>query len=258
MFQLLKFSQIGDEEATEQVSEEDKRKYHVMIDKIMQVKQSGIDNFKQGAWVKAAGAFHKAILRLEMCQMRNEDEEKDQQELLIKLYTNLMTCHNKMDKPKQVCSAFKELSRLTDTSKNAKALYAHGKALMSLGEYERAKEALTKSSRLKPNDDVSEQLRKLDQKHSAHKTQELNLWRKAMGNAEPYVPQHPSEVTDKFKETIKEIVENFENNTQETRVDLPQFLTQSEIAAIKDFIKDRPVKFVTPIHGKNNHQLARK
>jgi len=260
VIKLIKFSQVGDENATEKVDEEDKRKYHVMIEKILDVKTSGIDHFKQGSWSRAAASFQKAINRLEMCQLSNEEEEKEQQQHLVKLYTDIMICYNKMDRPKPVCSAFMDLSRLTNTSKNPKALFQHGKALMMLGEYDRSKDALKKASRLKPLDaDISNLLKTLEEKHQAHKATESNLWRKAMGNAEPYVPEKNLEVNESLKETVAKLIVEFQNDNTKSKMILPDGLSQSEIAAVEELVKDmeKITLKISDLHGKKKCYLAK-
>lgn len=246
VIQLIDFSGIGDEAATDNVNTEDRSKYSVMIEKILEVKTSGIDNFRQGNYVKAAASFHRAINKLELCRMKSEEEEKQCNEHLITLYVNVMVCYNKLNRPKQVCSAFRDLTRLTDTSKHAKALFSHGQALITLGEFVRAKDALKRAYRLKPNDmKIAELLKTVDKKHSNHKAMESNLWRKAFGNDEPATSQECSvEVSESFKLTIKDIVTAFNNDPAGAKKNIPIRLTKDEESYIKDFVKGFNMKLV--------------
>lgn len=261
VIQLINFHEIGNEDATEGVQNEDKRKYGVMVGKIMEVKTSGLDHFRQGAYVKAAGCFHRAINKLEMCQLKNEEEEKERNGHLIKLYVDAMVCYNKLDKPKQVCSAFRDLTRLTDTTKDAKALFQHGKALMTLGEYKRAEDALKKAKRLKPDDSfIVKQLRELDRRYSNHKTTETNLWRKAFGNVEPAPSQEVNEVevSETFKTNINDIVTTFMNNPKEAKKNIPLRLTRDEMSYISDLVKELNLKLVTnDMQGKQTCYLLK-
>ncbi|KAJ6623929.1 Inactive peptidyl-prolyl cis-trans isomerase shutdown [Pseudolycoriella hygida] len=259
VIQLIDFSEAGDEEATEVVSDADKRKYSYMIDKILEVKTNAIYHFRQGEYLKAASAFNRAINRLEMCNLINEAEEIEQRNHLIKLYSNLMTCYNKLDKPKQVCTAFKELGRLTETDRNPKALYQFGKAMMALGDYNAAIAALKKAKRLKPDDpDIATQLRVLDEKHSKHKEMESKLWRKAMGNCEPTFAEKSFEVDEKFKKEVDDLVTSFQNKPKESKVNVPDGLSKDEIDFIKDFVKDFKMKFViSEVHGKKSCYLTK-
>lgn len=245
VIRVIKFSEVGDEEATDNVAVEDKRKYKSMIGRILDVKTSGIDHFRQGAYVKAASAFHKAINSLEMCQLADEAEEKEQQEHLIMLYINVMTCYNKIDKPRKVCSAYNDLKRLTNVNMKPKALYHYGKALTALGEYDRAKEALKSANRLKPNDkEIIDQLKVLEQKHNNFKNTETNLWRKAFGNdEEPVNSQGNFEVSDSFKAAARDLVTTFQKN-QDQKEMIPPFCTKGELAYIKELIKDFQMKLV--------------
>lgn len=258
VIQLVKFSEIGNDEATESVNPEDKRKYKVMIGKIMEVKASGMDHFRQGSYVKAANIFHRAINRLEMCQLTDAEEEKEQQQHLITLYINAMNCYNKMDQPKKACSAFRDLGRLTDTKKNVKALYQHGKALTDLGEFVRAMEALKRADQLKPNDpDIAKQMKILDIKFDKHKKSETSLWRKAFGNEE----QNSSEsydVTENFKAEIIRSVTAFKNDEKASKHDMPLRLTRDEQAFIQNYVKDHHMKLLTPeIQGNRSCYLIK-
>lgn len=253
VIQLIKFSEIGDEEAAENVQPEDRTKYGVMIEKIKEVKASGLDYFRNGAYVKAAACFHRAINKLEMCQLKDEEEEKDCEQHLIKLYVNAMTCYNKLNKPKQACSAFKDLTRLDGSSKNAKALYQHGKALMALGEFARAKGALTKANRLLPNDsEIAKLLKELDTKHSEHKTTESKMWRRAFGNDEPTATQNVLEVSDSFKTVVNEMVTKLKNDPNSYRENVPKYLSKDEEAYIRDLAKQFQMRLV--ISDMQGHQ----
>ncbi|XP_037045942.1 inactive peptidyl-prolyl cis-trans isomerase shutdown [Bradysia coprophila] len=262
VIRLIKFIHIGDEDATEKiVNNEDRKKYSVMISHVMDVKASGIDYFQRGAYVKAASAFHKAIKSLSFCRLANEEEEKECQEHLIKLHVNAMTAYNKMDNPRKACLIFNDLSRISDTKTNVKALFQHGKALISLCEYERAKSSLKRANQLKPSDnDIVNQLKILNEKHNTYKNAELNLWRKAFGNDEPVVPAQASYgVTEEFKETVQRLVTDFNKNPNESRKHIPSHLNNDEKAYIRDLIKDFNMKLVIPevVQGKKICYLSK-
>ncbi|KAJ6647797.1 Inactive peptidyl-prolyl cis-trans isomerase shutdown [Pseudolycoriella hygida] len=259
VIQLINFSEVGDEEATEVVSVEDKRKYSYMIDKILEVKTGAIDHFRRGAYFKAATAFKLAIDKLELCKLAGEDEETEQRNHLIKLYSNLMTCYNKMDRPKKACTAFKNLSRLTETDKKPKALFQYGKAMMALGEYDAAIVALKKAQRLKPDDsEIASQLCILNEKHSKHKEMESKLWRKAMGNSEPVFSEKSLEVDEKFKKVVEGLVTSFKNNPKQSKENVPDGLSKDEIEFIENFVKDFNMKFViSEVQGKKSCYLTK-
>lgn len=246
VIQLLNFVAVGVADATENVSAEDKRKYSVMIGKILEVKASAIDSFRQGSYVKAASAFHRAIDRLEMCQLNDQNEENDQREHLIKLYVNAMTCYNKMDKPAKACNAYKDLSRLTDTTKHPKALFQYGKALIALGDYVRAKDVLTKAHRLKPSaSEIVEQMKNLEVKHDRHKKIETNLWRKAFGNEQEFTDlEGHLEVSEIFKKSVNESIMRFKDDVNASKMTLPYLLSFHEKAYIRDLIEESPMKMV--------------
>lgn len=260
VIQLLGFSAIGDVNATDNVPAEDKRKFSVMVDKIMDVKASGNDHYGRGAYAKAARVYHQAIDKLEMCQLADEEEEKLQRQHLITLYVNAMACYNKIDQPAKVCSVFKDLSRLTDPSSNAKALFQHGKALITLGEFVRAKDYLKKAARLRPNDSViADQLKNLNEKHAAHKKNETDMCRRAFGNdAVIKESQQTFEVNEKFMKSISEVVGKFQDDATKSKEFLPKNMIDAEISYIRDFIKDRAMKLVnTEIQGVKDCYLTK-
>lgn len=262
VIRLIKVAEIGDESATEKnISSEDRKKYSVMIGPIMDVKASGIDAFQRGDYRKAANNFHKAINKLHACRLANEEEEKECNQHLIKLYVNAMTAYNKRDDPKKACSLYQELSGICDTKSNVKALFQHGKALISLGEFGRAKVALKRANQLKPSDnDIVNQLKILNQKHDDYKTTESNLWRKAFQNDEPVAPAQASfGVTEEFKDTVKRLVKDFNDNPKESRKHIPSHLNNDEKEYIRDLIKDFNMKLVIPevVQGKKICYLSK-
>lgn len=117
-----------------------------------------------------------------------------------------------------------------------------------------------KANQLDRNDvEIQNQLKKLEEKHRNHKETEANLWRKALGNAEPYVVQDTAEVNENFVASVTQGIMDFRADEKNEKMFLPNALSPSEIALIKSVIEDMDIEFVH-LHtapGKKNYVLRK-
>jgi len=142
-------------------------------------------------------------------------------------------------------------------------LFQHGKALATLGEYKGAVDFVSKAHKLNPsNEIIVKLLGELEKKYKDYKTNENNLWRKAMGNTEEYVPVEnvQAEVRkDAQYEILKECIDQFKNQEKTSKYNLPLGLSRAEVDLIEDLIKDMDIKLIiNTTHGKNNCYLSKR
>ncbi|KFB47538.1 AGAP011458-PA-like protein [Anopheles sinensis] len=78
--------------------------------------------------------FKTAVHILRKCQLKNDAEQKEQEETLIAVYTSLAVCYNSWHTPEAAFNSVNEIRRLCDINQNAKVLYQEGKALLKLGD----------------------------------------------------------------------------------------------------------------------------
>lgn len=250
VIQLINFSEMGDEEATENVSKEDRRKYGVMIDKILEVKKSANHYYNQGSYIKAAGAYHKAIDELQKCNLADVKEEEEQHKHLVTLHQNVMMCYNKIDKPAKACSAFNDMKHYIkpNASPNVKALYEYGKALFKLDEYARSIEVLKKANAMKPNDSLIIQLLKdVEKKFSSHKSNEKKMFRAMFGNMTIEDEKTICDLNENFKTTVKDVCTTLRNDPNASRKYINTPLNEKEKDYIREVVKEFGMTFVEPI-----------
>lgn len=244
---LLKISLTGDETGVDKLSESDKRKFAIVMPKARAVHTKGKDVFNLRNWPAAARLFHKAILSLETCQLANIEEQKEQQAFIVQMYTNLAVCYNQMGLPAKTCSMCNEISRISDISKNKKALFHEGRALLKLGEFKKAETKLKKALKLAPADtEIGKELRLLAEKFHVHTNEEKQIWQRAFGNMTPLAsnptPSVVDEVGDRFRAMTLENLKIFNQNSTQSSLQLPPGLSLSEMDCVKDLIRDMPIQ----------------
>ncbi|TDG43308.1 hypothetical protein AWZ03_010280 [Drosophila navojoa] len=190
--EIIEFTLIGDENSLEKIAPEDRNKFAVVFPKAQDMHLHGKDCVKRGSYRNAVAAFERAIASLNYCRLADEKDEIKQRDLLITLYTNLMVCNNKVNKPARVCIAMKALRRLTDNQPSCKALFQEGRALAALGDYEQARKSFVQAQAKQPNNkEISEEIIKVEQRVSKYKKSVREIWTRALGSAEQ--PEKKSE-----------------------------------------------------------------
>ncbi|XP_071944014.1 inactive peptidyl-prolyl cis-trans isomerase FKBP6-like [Antedon mediterranea] len=138
------------------------------------LRQNGNDLFKAKIFPKAFSRYQKAHRLLEDVHLQNDDEEKEMKAMMLKVCLNMSLCSFKMGKaPRTVTFANKAIA-IDD--KNAKAHFRKGQALITLGDFKRARVSLKSAQRLAPNDgDVIRELHKLEKASERFKGLEKDM-----------------------------------------------------------------------------------
>lgn len=98
---LWKFEELGNNEDVERYKYDKSFKSVVKI--VESFNLSAKSYFYQKKYSQAIILYNKAVQALEMSLLKDEEEQRQQQAFLIKLYTNLCVCYNKKDEPKKTC-----------------------------------------------------------------------------------------------------------------------------------------------------------
>lgn len=157
---MVGFNETGDMNALDNISQEDKHKFPAIKIKVAEVMKRAKDSYNNGRLPLANKAYDTAIKHLEFCQLSSEEEEKEQRSLLVQLYRNQAVCYNRRELWTKTCCMCQELQRLSNSvyifKSDCKAQFAWGRALMNMGEYDRARELLLRAQRLEPgNKDIN-------------------------------------------------------------------------------------------------------
>ncbi|XP_023297605.2 inactive peptidyl-prolyl cis-trans isomerase shutdown-like [Lucilia cuprina] len=249
IIELVSYNLVGDIDADQQIAEQDRNKFTVVIDKVKEIHLKGLDFFSQGTYRNACRAFEKAVDILKFCRLANDQEEKEQSSFLIKLYTNLAVCYNKINAPGKTCLMCKEIRELTHNKPSCKALFQEGRAYLMLGEYEKARHLLVKAQHLEPqNLDIGKELKILDERYKRYKENERKIWTKAMGIIKTVQKTDDANANNgdaaifTLKEEMMKLMREFKEDEEQNNLKLPAGLTNKEIETVDELAKQLDLK----------------
>lgn len=127
------------------------------------------DYFSMKKYDKAIKLYRRILQTVGLASTSDEAEMEQQNDLLSRIHTNIAVCFNKTeDGHSNTLQHIHELELLGSIDKNPKALYAKGRALIKLGVYTEAKEALVKALKLRPMDEqIINAIKELKQRETA-------------------------------------------------------------------------------------------
>ncbi|XP_058463662.1 inactive peptidyl-prolyl cis-trans isomerase shutdown [Malaya genurostris] len=242
IIKLVGFTDPGDAEALDKLTPEEQMSYAVVKQKVVDTRNHAKDYFKRNLVSNAINDYHKAVSYLERCTVKDESEQKEQIETLIQLYTSLAVCYNKKDNPRRACSMINEIRRLGSIDQLSRALFHEGRALMNLGEYDRAKSSLLKAQRLEPNNnDISKELKTLNERWEKHRQDEKSICARAFGLKERK-DEKCSEEQIRFTETMRKTLQAFVDDEKSKQLTLPEGLSGKEMDTVQDLADDFQLK----------------
>ncbi|KAJ8931562.1 hypothetical protein NQ314_015509 [Rhamnusium bicolor] len=176
--ELIDIVNVGAATTFQNLPEEKQKRFTHVYDYCLALCAKGKDLF--GKNINATiREYNTAVGKLERAEMEDNNDELKQQELLLKLYTNLLVCYTKIGEPKKGCINFnkiRELTRGTDIKISAKCYYNNAKCLRMLGEYNLAKKRLETAYKLEPkNPDILTEMVTLENEHQSYKKKEIEL-----------------------------------------------------------------------------------
>lgn len=265
IIELLSYNVVGNLNADLEVSKEDRRKYSIIKDKVMDIHLKGLDFFKQSMYHNAIQAFEKALNMLKFSLLANEEEATEQTKFLMRIYTNLMVSYNKVNKPNRACIMYRELRQLVPSEQDlpCKVLFQDGRAKLMLGDFNAARHQLVKALRLSPNNhEINQELKLLDEAYGKYRKDEKSLWKKAFGVIREANGDEQSrgngECLTPVEQQIKKVVDDFIADQNRSKMCLPPGLTNQEINTIKALAKEMNLKFFTDPLDRNVHTLRKR
>ncbi|XP_055305098.1 inactive peptidyl-prolyl cis-trans isomerase shutdown [Sitodiplosis mosellana] len=179
---MIDFIDTGDENACDSLSQEDRRKFAVLKDKVIEMMKKLQDHFRNKRYRYAINVGQTAIRNLEMCQVANEDEQTEQQKFLNDLYIQLTTCLVKTEDWKKCCTMVNELRRRTNISRNVPVMLNEAIALSHIeDDYKRSINLLRNAQKLEPHNElVNSTLDEVLAKEEKYRKQSQDMWRKAL------------------------------------------------------------------------------
>lgn len=163
---------------------------------------------------------------LHKTRLADENEEKQQQKLLIKLYSSLAINYNAIKQPLRACTACNEVNRLTNIWNSPKVLYQNAKALRMIGAFDDAEKKLKRAMKLNPNVPEMEAEWELLQK-----TRDTCHQMKAV--EEIIAKRFEMTITEEFKSEIDNLIRSFKENVNLCKLTLPPNLNSTEVEYIR-------------------------
>ncbi|XP_064456203.1 inactive peptidyl-prolyl cis-trans isomerase FKBP6-like [Ornithodoros turicata] len=145
-------------------------------------RNTGNEFFHTGEMAKALKCYSSSIVILEKVCTANDQEERMQQALLLKLYNNASLCCLKTGRANMGISYAKEALQIDKD--NAKALFCYGLGSKMLGCYDDAERYLRRALRLEPNSRaIVRELELVDAKRMKEQHAEQVMCRRMFGTS---------------------------------------------------------------------------
>ncbi|XP_049290074.1 inactive peptidyl-prolyl cis-trans isomerase shutdown [Anopheles funestus] len=258
VIRVINASPAVDGGALAKLTENERRSYEMVKDRVSQIRQYAKDCFKRNLIQKAIVKYLEAVDTLQMCQLKNEAEQEEQQKTLIVIYTSLAVCYNHRDQPKDACRMVNALRNLCDVSKNAKILYQEGKALMKIGDYDRSRKCLLGAQKLEPHDEnIQRTLKELNECSSKHQIEEKRIWTRAFGLVTSKEKEEPKEDTT-LVEDIRKSMQVFLDDEKCSTLSLPDHFSAKEVLILERFADEFNLKLNIQMHNNKKHYKFQK
>lgn len=184
--ELLEVVDIGASMGFEALAPEEKKKFKNIHDFCLAMCARGKDLYQKNI-TAAIKEYNIAVGHLENATLDTFEDQEIQQELLLKLYTNLLVCYTKAEEPKKGCINFnkiKDLVKGTDLKISAKVYFNNAKCLRKLGDYGLAKKRLEMARMIEPkNPDILNEFLILDQELQIYKKKEIHFGKALVNSA---------------------------------------------------------------------------
>ena len=214
-------------------------------------------NYNLRNFQKAIEIFRKSIDKLENMNLKDDEEEKKINEILIKMYQNVSLCYNKTNQPEKTCLMIRELERLTSITGNVKALYAKGFANMMLDNFTLARKCLGEAEKIMPElKNISATLRELDQRESRktkYRAEQDQALKKIMLEMQREIEENFKNV--KTKRQQQEELDEFERKVEKLVIDFKNNKTVERMTWSKDIELDSRLKIEVLEQLCKKHQL---
>ncbi|XP_012221039.1 inactive peptidyl-prolyl cis-trans isomerase FKBP6 [Linepithema humile] len=221
---LIDILDDGSADTYENLSIEEKQSFEYVVQSVKHMLVAAKDYFSKLNMKRAIREYKKAIDSLERVKLKDIEEETEMNSLLSQAYTNLAICYNKLDMPHNTCMACVRAPAPT-----VKTHYHHGKALTTLGEYEKAKTELIIAHSMQPN---NESVRRAIQETNAKERQYLEIQKRLWSNCFKYQDRE-TKVTG-FRQALRELCESIINNSGITRQVIPEGFTDKEMEIVRE------------------------
>lgn len=244
--ELLRFVDSGDAVKFDDLTADEKKQFPVAYKTALSLVEHAKDFFKLNT-KRSIREYNRAASLLQYCHLGDMEDQKQQQKLLFKLYTNLAVCYTKENIPRKACSMCNQIYAMcknTSIQIPAKVYFHNGRALSMLGDYEAARAKLLTAQRLEPhNVDISTELAKnnatMKEKNKIDRRLAQALVNKQIKPEDNNKSTKKgvitaSSVDDSFEKEIQNLCKNLLQNQDQLQFKLPGGLTEKECESAKN------------------------
>ncbi|KAK9879577.1 hypothetical protein WA026_006642 [Henosepilachna vigintioctopunctata] len=161
-----------------QLSEDNKQQFQQVYNYCLAICARAKDKFQKNI-NDALKEYNTAMYKLENVELKDYHEQEKQQDLLLRLYTNILVCYTRLDKPKKGCIAANKIYEIAKGIRMkipAKVYFSNAKCLRMLGEFAQAKRKLEIARSLEPrNPDIANEFILLKEDIEKHKKTESSM-----------------------------------------------------------------------------------
>ncbi|XP_064391991.1 inactive peptidyl-prolyl cis-trans isomerase FKBP6-like [Halichondria panicea] len=251
MFEIELISFIDYKAADEFGSLTRKEKKEASLEQLLAVanaeREAGNELFKQNNFGKASSKYLKAVRLLESARLKDEIEEKQWKEVLLKLYLNQSLVSLKLNKHRLAVAQCKRA--LDIDPRNVKANFRLGQAFMKLSEFKKSRDHLLKAGRLSPgNQEIRLELQKLDRAVSKFRTLEKTMYTKMVQFSAPTVSDQTlessgnSEDMNEMREQLVKELTLMRDKVSMKQMVLPQILTPEQVDCARQVARELGLK----------------
>nr|CAH7767697.1 unnamed protein product [Callosobruchus chinensis] len=182
--ELLEIVDSGAASTFQKLPEDQQKEFQHVYEYCLALCAKGKDIFGKNIQ-GAIKEYNTAVYKLEHCMLQDMADQEKQQELLLRLYTNLLVCYTKTEEPKRGCTNFnkiKDLVKGTELRIPPKCYFNNAKCLRILGEFELAKKRLNVAYRAEPkNPDVLNLMLNIERDITKSKREQMEKSRAMLG-----------------------------------------------------------------------------
>lgn len=251
--EVVDFVEEGQAEAFLAMDIRERNKKHVYpeIEKVARIEHvNGNTYVSKEEWRQAVKHYERGVKLLEETSLRDEEEEKRRQHLMLKLQLNVAYCAIKLKWPKKACIACREALNIEEN--NTKALFRFGKAQRMLEDFKKARHYLVRAQRNKPGDvHINEELLSLDDQMAREVDTERMLCQGMFGNHKK-LEEKRGEVESNFYENFLAELKGFQGDpgkelalpNQWSRVEMRALVAAAESLNMKVVEEEKRVRVV--------------
>lgn len=168
---VIKVENVGEESAVQYLlnKPDEVSDISALLQSVKETRERANNLFSKGKYDQAIKHYQKIIQSVQFARTHSDKEADYRIEILMKIHTNLVICHNKREEWHKALAHISLIEEIGSIDNNPKVLHAKGRALMKTGDNEAAGKALVKAQRLLPtNPEINASIAELVQRKTSY------------------------------------------------------------------------------------------